>query len=321
MTKADVKYIKQELAKVDKEFTPKLLNVKYFKYPEIEFNTAVHETQIYFTQLIRALNGVGRDVSYQGLVHLSKLKWEDQKPFDIDKTTYRCRFLTLLLTEINDNLGSLCEKLYMYYSPGVGIYEHGYFYLIGIQNTMREFITKFLNGNDWREEMGAVLTYTYLLRCKKKVRAENMVSGTKKVFRELRDGCFKAPFVKPLLDDEMQLSFLFEATVFLCLGNGHCDDVPKRKDYKHKKPGVDDFNYEIAYIGKVLLNKDFRELALGFQIFEDSMPDVYTGIKEYNSNPYLALGCEALEYVGFIVNDVHVCELIDLLLKRKGWSS
>ena len=320
MNSNDVKFIKQELVRVDKEFGPKTINVKYFKYPDIEFQSAIRDAQEYLTNLIRALNGVNRDISYQGLIHLSKLGWEDQKPFDIDTKTYRCRYLTLLLTEIVNNLGTLCEKLYRYYSPGVGIYEHGYFYLMEVQNTLRDFIDRFMNGNHWRTEIEKILMHTYLLRTNKQSKAVNMIDGTKKVLAELRDGCHKAPFVKPLLDTEMQLTYLFQAVEFLCLGNGHCEDIPKRKEYKHKVPGKDDFKYEIAYLGKVLMANDFRKLALAFQIFEDSMPKTHYGIKEVRTNPYLALGCEALEFTGFILNDACCSELIDLLLERKGWS-
>ena len=103
MNSNDVKFIKQELVRVDKEFGPKTVNVKYFKYPDMEFHSAVRDAQEYLTNLIRALNGVNRDISYQGLIHLSKLGWEEQKPFDIDTKTYRCRYLTLLLTEIVNN--------------------------------------------------------------------------------------------------------------------------------------------------------------------------------------------------------------------------
>lgn len=321
MNKDDVKYIKEELIRVDNEYRPKILNVKYFKYPDIEFYNAVHDMQLYFTELVRALNGVTPGTAYQGMIHLSKLGWDDQMDFDIDTKTYRCRFLTLLITEITNNLGTLCEKLYRYYTPGVGIYEHGYFYLVEIQNVVRDFIDRFMNGNDWRFEIEKILEYTYLLRTNKKSKANNMVSGMKKVLKELRDGCYKAPFVKPLLDRETQLTFVFQAVLFLCLGNGHCEDIPKRKDYKNKVPGKDNFNYEIAYLGKVLLNEDFRKLSLGFQIFMDSMPKTYYGIKGVETNPYLEIGCNALDYLSFILNDECCSNLIDLLLERQGWSN
>ena len=47
MNSNDVKFIKQELVRVDKEFGPKTVNVKYFKYPDIEFAFVSGEQDIY----------------------------------------------------------------------------------------------------------------------------------------------------------------------------------------------------------------------------------------------------------------------------------
>lgn len=323
MTTKDFMDLKKRLIELDREYGPKVQDVKYFKYPDVEFSAAVVDTQKYFRELVRALNCVDKDVDMSGIVHLSKLGWMNNMPMDIDSKTYRCRFLTLLITEIADHLGDLCTKMYRYYSPGTGIYEHAYFYMIEVKNNVRNFITKFIDGNDWSNEILTILDYTYFLRGKKKVKTENLINGTRNVIRELREGCYQERFVKPLLDDNMIIDYIFRAAVFMCNNAGECEDVPKKKDYKKKILGVDNYQYEIAYIGKVLVTNpgDFRKMSLGFQIFEDANPKIWNGIKERDSNPWLSMGCAAIEYVGFILNSNCCSEIIDKLLERPGWSN
>lgn len=322
MTNQDFNEILSQVQMVDDSYSLILTDVKYFSNPEFEFQNAIQDMIAYLNSMIRAINGVDEELDVRGIIHMSKLKWKQKQAYDVDSHTYRCRFLTLLLTEVSSNLSTLCERMYRYESPGVGIYEHGYFYLLEIRKILKEFIFKFLQGNAWRQEIIPIVKISYFLRIHKKVRMENMITGTDQLFQELRDGCYQNRIVKPLLDESTQIDYLFRFAILICTQTGRCENVPKVKSYKNKKTGVDSFRYEVAWIGKTILTEpgDYRKTNLLFQIFWDSMPYCKYGFDKLEENPYLQMGCKALEFINFILDDACCSALIDKLLERQGWS-
>lgn len=322
MKKYEFDDIRTQVNRLDEKYGCILTDSKYFSDPEFEFHNAANDMQLYLNSVIRALNGVRLDTDIRGVIHMSKLGWIDHRPYDMDTSIYRCRFLTLLLTELSANIERVCQRMFRYQSPGVGIYEHGYFYLLEIRNTVKEFMDKFLTGNSWREEILKILEISYFLRINKKVRMENLIDGSRTLISELRDGCYHTPFTKPLLDTDMQVDYVLKLAVLICTQTGRCSNVPEMKSYKDKVPGRDSFRYEVAYIGKSIMMEpgDFRKTNLLFQIFWDSMPLTKYGFDGLEENPYLQMGCKALEFVGFILDDGCCSDLIDKLLDREGWS-
>ena len=130
MMDMNVSKISKEVNRLDKKYNAKLNNPDFYKEPESMFFLSCMEFQSYIRDVIKELNGVSSSVKTEHIAMLSKLEWKQNNTYGIDTQMYRSRFLTLFLTEISDHIAELCEKEYRYHSPGVGIYEHAYFYLL-----------------------------------------------------------------------------------------------------------------------------------------------------------------------------------------------
>ena len=325
--KETIESIRKAVNDLDKEMDIDLKNPKYFKDPDLGFQLSCFQYQEYLSKIVVELNQVivpkGMEVTMftKEMIGLSKLEWGKGNVYDIDSIMYRCRFLTLFLTEISSHVLDLCERLYRYQTPGVGIYEHGYFYLLDIQDKIKRFVYLFLRGNDWRNLIVKMLEYTFLLSTKKYGRQDKLITISRQLINEIRDGYYHTWFRKPYLDECVIINDIFKLAVLLCAGTGDVNAVPNFSDFEEKVAGKSDYRYEIAYIGKsILLNiSHYRKGAKMFQIFEDASPDLQYTLKGVNNNPYLACGCRALDYVGFILDDRCVTSLINKILMRPGW--
>lgn len=299
----------------------------FFKEPELHFWKASERFQKQLAAIIQSLNKVDLPSFQDELMHehvfrLSQLEWDQHNVYDVNSELYRRRFLTLLFTVIGENFSRICEREYMYHTPGEGIYEHQYFYLLDMMKKIKKLHSKFLDSNDWRDLILQFLEYTYFITVKKKKKAEKMIDGTNRYVMELRDGCQHGFFTKPLLDPNIAVDDILKLSVLLTTGTPFVNATPAFELFKKKIPGNDTYRYEIGYIGKtaMCMNKDPDRNGVLYRIFKDASPQIEYSISGVAENPYLREGITALEFVRFIVNDKYVSELIDKLLEKKtGW--
>lgn len=326
----DLSKIRKQVNHLDAKYRVKLNDPDFFKEPETNFHLAAFTFQEYLGNVIRELNRVytKTDVKSEGfdreIIRLSKLNWTKPGRYDMDSLIYRSRFLTLFLTEILSNVVTLCEKEYNYHSPGVGIYEHQYFYLTDMMDRVSRFIRLYLDQEECKNLMVKMLEYTIFLKVNRKKKAERLIEGSKNFIRELRDGSQSSFFVPRLLDDSLILDNLFKFTIFSVCGSGKDIATPSFDGFKNKRIGVDDFRYEIAYIGKVIMmsTDGFRDRGILYQIFLDASPYLEYNFPNIRTNEYLRCGAHALDYVKFVLDTKDTDEIIDGILGRKrGWFS
>ena len=328
MDKETIKGIRKTVNQLDQEMDVELKNPKYFKDPDLLFQISCFKYQEYLAKVIAELNQVeipkGMEITVftKEMISLSQLHWTTPGvTYDIDSFTYRCRFLTLFLTEISNHVLDLCEREFHFHSPGIGIYEHGYFYLVDIKDKIQRFVTLFLKGNDWRNLIVKMMEYLILISTKKYSKQEKMITSARQLIKEIRDGYHHTWFRKPYLDECIVINDLFRLTVLLCAGNLDMNAVPRFEDFEEKVAGKSDYRYEIAYLGKsILLNiPQYKKLTKFYQIFEDASPNLQYAFKAVQDNPYLSCGCRALDFIGFVINDQCVTTLINKILMRPGW--
>ena len=326
MEYGDINRIRKAVNRLDEEMVAGYGNPKYYRDPDMAFRLTCYQYQDYLAKVIAELNEVeipkGMEVATftKGMVLTSTLNWGSCAEYDVDSSMYRRRFLTLFLIQISDHVMDLCEREFQYRSPGVGIYEHGYFYLQDMQKKISQFIQAFLTGNAWRELILDMLEYSILLDVKKRRKQEAMIDGAKQLIYDIRKGYEKKLFVKPLLPENLIIQNIFLLVALLCHGTGEINKVPKFQSYEHKKAGKDDYRYQIAFLGKgILTSPDHTKGCIMQDIFEDARPDLRYNFKNLDHDPYLEMGCRGLDFVDFIINDKRVHKLIDKLLWRSGY--
>ena len=205
MEYGDINRIRKAVNRLDEEMVAGYGNPKYYRDPDMAFRLTCYQYQDYLAKVIAELNEVeipkGMEIATftKGMVLTSSLNWGSCAEYDVDSSMYRRRFLTLFLIQISDHVMDLCEREFQYRSPGVGIYEHGYFYLQDMQKKISQFIQAFLTGNAWRELILDMLEYSILLDVKKRRKQEAMIDGAKQLIYDIRKGYEKKLFVKPCL--------------------------------------------------------------------------------------------------------------------------
>lgn len=311
----DLTQLRKNVSKLDKKYGVDLHNPDYYQEPDLSFHLAALEWQDYLYRTVAELNGV-RSNKKADIVRLSELDWTKNDTYDIDSLMYRCRFLTLLLTSIADNAYTLPIRVYNYYRPSVGIYEHAYFYLLEIQDRVTRFTHLFLQGNDWSNLIVRMLEYTFFIKTEKKKRATFLIEESKKLIKELRQGSRHGWFTKPPIKESILVYDVMRLAILICSGTGKEGAVPDYKLFENKILGQSSYKYELAFIGKAILyaHDDYRDSALMYQIFNDASPNLEYQFPDVNKNTYLNIGCRAVEFVKFILNDKYTSEIIDRML-------
>lgn len=327
----DLSKLRKQVNILDEKYRVKLSDPDFFKQPEENFYLAAFTFQEYLGKLICKINHVETSIDPKSegfdrmVIRLSKLRWSSTTQYDLDSLIYKSRFLTLFLTEILSNVVTLCEKEFKYHSPGIGIYEHQYFYLKDMMDKVSRFITLFLNDEPCENLMVKMLEYCYFLRVNRKKKAERLIVGSKQYIRELREGCRSSFLVPRLLDDALILDMIFKFTILTVCSTGEEAALPAFESYKNKKIGVDDFRYEIAYIGKSIICScdDFWDMGLMYQFFKGASPKLEYTFPNIRTNEYLKMGANALDFTKFILNTKDTDEIIDTILDRNcgGWFS
>lgn len=311
---------------LDKEMGIDIEHKKFYTDPDLGFQISCFKYQEYLAKIILELNEVevpkGTDVIVftKDMVRLSKLEWGKGRQYPINSSIYRRRFLTLFLTELSNHILDLCERKYYYESPGVGIYEHAYFYLLKIKDYVRRFVYLFMKPDgEWKNLMVEMIRYSFFINIgnyEKQVRLMENI----KLIQEIRKGYYHKWFTKPYLDESLVINNIFKLTVLLCGGVLLMDTIPDFSSFENKKAGKDVYYNEIAFIGKVILkNKEHpKKFTKMYQIFEDASPIITTNMPK--KDPYIEAGIRGLEFIKFIINDNCVTKLIDkITLKNLGW--
>lgn len=311
----DLTKLLKDVGKLDKKYGVDLHNPDYYQEPDMYFQIAALQWQEYLYKTVAEINCVD-STNKAAIVRLSSLDWRKDETYDVDSLMYRCRFLTLLLTSIADNAMTLPIRVFNYYRQTVGIYEHAYFYLLDIQDRVTRFTTLFLQGDDWKNLIIQMLKYTILITTKKKKRATYLIDEVFRLVTELREGSRHGWFTKPAIQESILVYDVMRLTIMVCSGCGEESAVPDFKLFENKILGQSSYKYELAFIGKAILrtNEEYKEAALLYRIFNDASPDLEYQYPDINQNTYLNIGCRAVEFVKFILNDRYTSEIIDKMM-------
>lgn len=319
MNENDEKRFRKAVERLNREYADTLHGIRCYNDPEKQFVLACFEYRKYLGKIINLLNGITPDKKVKNIVDVSCLEWKKPNAsYSVDSEIFRARFLTLLLTELSSHIAELCDKEYQARRQDNGIYEQAYFYMLDIRERLNRFTTLFMTGNDWRDLILTIAEFTYLIRVDSKKRVGKLINGTNRLVRELRKGASKDG-MGGSVDEAILVQFLFQLAELMCGGYTENPPMPRFKSFSRKTPGVDNYQYEIAYVGKAILYSPEakRKTSLLFQIYKDASPKTTSRFREIGLNMYLQTGVMALSFVNFILNDKNCDDLVRRLLNNK----
>lgn len=319
MKEFDLNEFRKEVTKLDMGYGVTLNDPTVFKNPEEQFILGCVEYKNYLDKVIKLLNGIDPEQKVRNIAEASCLRWKENIEYSVDSIEFRARFLTLFLTEISAHIAELCEKEFQVRKQATGIYEQPFFYLLDIRERINRFVMLFLDGNSWRKLVLTMAEFSYLIRIDSKKRVSKLINGTNHMVQELRKGTERLMAGSMALDESILVQYLMQLSLLMCGGYTENLPLPRFKSFANKTPGVDSYQYEIAYIGKAILfaNEKNQSGALMFQVFKDASPKLVANFREMRLNLYLQIGVTALTFVNFILNDKNVDKLVQKIVKNE----
>lgn len=333
MKDIDINEIVKEVNKCDKKFDVKGKHPDVTKEPEQYYNIALYNFQMYLAGAICTLNGIEIDDyfysgdfgtscgpignTHKAFRNKSQLEWDTHSKFyDTNSAFFKCRFLTIVLTDVMCNLEELTEKRMRQSGTVFMFYENNYMFLTNIIQDVQRFVTLYLRSND-------VIPYNIMLRmnqnlsylkCKNPAKYNSQI---KDIVRELKMGLNGSitQITAPKIPDDIAMTEIFRLSYMLSTNEIKAKRIPTLKHLEYKR-SRDNLKQEIEKLGNSIIDTcKYKKRPLMYKAFNNARPLIYSSFKNVNKNFPLSVGLRALVYTKYMVQDKNIGKFIDKMIK------
>lgn len=330
----DIEKIIKEVTDYDKEFNVHVKHRNPGNEPEGYVQVTCSNFQMYLAGAICTLNGIKTDdyfySSDYGIVcgpigpkfkefkNISKLEWDDRSKFyQINSMEFRYRFLTLILSSIMYRVENIAEKKQKKSGTVFMFYENMYFFLINIIEDTQKMIRIYLRNGSRGSSNILLKVHQSLVYERKGIEPRKLNKKIRECVSELRLGLnheiFSAPSVP--IPEDIAISQTLKLAYMLATNKYNFNNLPKFK----KINGIstnNDLRDLIRKLGDAIISETkYKKRPMMYKAFNDARPLIYSRYTEINHDYPLSVGCRALEYTKFIIQDDGVCKFIDKMTK------
>lgn len=336
--KFDVDELIKAVNSYDKKFGIKLKKKDIWSDPVSYKEIMFAKSDIILAAMICAVNGIkyedyfetddytgfnygtiSKPVSVESPVFtdFSVLDWDSKKTYRTDSLMFRCKFLTLVISQMLARIDKITENEF----DKCYNYKHSKDeYQIILTNNILNHLLLFIRIMIHQENSYAniILKINEYLSCSKnKVNHRDLRNLLNNNIIETRESMKKNPFGERFLPDDMCIYNVLKISYMLATNKNNVKVLPEFK-YIENATVKHDLIKLIEELGNEILcatkGKKFNPL---FRAFVESRPVVKTQFsKEIKNNYELHVGIMALSFTKFVMCDETMNKFIDEMLKK-----
>lgn len=324
-----------EVNNLDKVFDVHLKKHNFFNEPEMIVRFTNSRFQMYLVAVVCTLNGIdvskycyssetyGQASGPIGIQHpeftdLSVLNWsKDSCVLPMKTTAYKCKFLTLLLSDIMYQTDRISKRMFLNSGNLIGRYEHQYFYLKELIHDTQKLISVYLMGNNsenimlkFHQNLAIGQSSTSKKRLNRKIRQckAELKNGLKSSFISIT----KAFEIN--MPEDIAIYTILRLSYMLSTNSSDLRGLPEFK----KIEGADttyDLKGLIESLGASISEyQKYNKRPIIYKAFNDAKPLIKSTYLDINENEYLSIGYRSLEYTKFIMQDKNIVKFINKML-------
>lgn len=318
-----------EVNSFDKDFGIKLKHINPYGEPEMVFKEFAENFKTFLYCVLCEINGISsetyinkdkslKEFKDSEFTDLSILEWDLDDSYDTNSYLFKCRFLTVFLTEYIEKIDLIAIRKYDYLSRfKSGKYENGYFYLKRIADDTRRFISVVLSGNSFSNILLKMNQNCSYMRVKKTDPRE-LNKYIYDIRHELQIGLKESLFKEKEMPEDIAINSILQLAYLLCTGNTDLDELP---NFKHIQGA--DTTYELrglteALGAAILENRKYEKRPILYLAYNKANPKIMSDYDDINEDWFISIGVRALEYTKFFCGDKHITRFINKMLKKKG---
>ena len=323
MSKEFIDDLRREVNSFDKEFGVKLKKINPKAEPEMVFKSFTDSFKIYLYKVLCEINGIEPIIYEDGEVYsfgnkeftdLSLLEWGKDNYYGVNSYIYRCRFLTVFLTEYIEKIDKIALKKYDYLSLfKTGKYENAYFYMKRLTDDTRRFIKVMLSGGPYGNIFLKMNNNCNFIRTKKTDPRE-LNKYIIDIRHELKIGLSHTLLKPAEMPEDIAIYSILQLAYLICTGETSIDELPNFRDVEGA-----DTSYELrglteALGAAILESRKFRKRPILYLAFNRANPSFSSRYQDINENWFISVGVRALEYTKFFCNDKYITKFINKML-------
>lgn len=326
--------------KYDKDFGIKLKHPDIWCCPEQYRQIIEARAELLIAAYICAVNGISvedyfetddsamnygticRPVGVENLEFTdeSYLRWIDTRTYNTDSLIFRCRFVTLVLSEFLGRMDKITEqevkqkkRSFMRHSSD----EQRIMLTKRIVEDCDLFVHLMLDAEESYKNIILVMQ-EHLSYTKRKVEHQKLRTLVNGHVIQLRRGMVKEPFTGRFFSDDVAIFSILKITYMMSTNKTNVNTLPKFK-YIESATVKHNLIKLIEELGsQIIKSTNGKNYAPMFKAFIDSSPSIWTEFyKEAYDNLSVKIGICAIEYTKFILNDKTIDKFIDEM-KKKG---
>ena len=315
----------KEVNTFDKEFGINLKKINPRGEPEIVFKEFVDAYKDFLYRVLCEINGITsdvyltkkntvRDLKHKKFTDLSVLQWDKDDTYSVNSYTFRCRFLTVFLSEYIERIDTIALKKYDFLSMfKTGMYENAYFYFKNIAVDTRRFIKVILSGNPFGNIMLKMNQNCNFIRTKKTDPIE-LNKFIRDIRHELKVGLRESLLKSKEMPDDIAINSILQLAYLLCTGKTTLDELPHFKHIQGANTSYELRGLTEALGEAIIRSRKYSSRPIIYLAFNKANPTIMSRYKDINENWYISVGVRALEYTKFFCNDKYVSRFIDKMI-------
>ncbi len=325
ISKESIATLCKEVNAFDKEFGIKLKKINPYGEPEMVFQNFVDSFQTFLYSVLCEINGITadkyltrkkriREFNNAEFTELSILEWDSDDTYDINSYHFRCRFLTVFLTEYIEKIGNIALKKYDYLSIfKSGKYENGYFYMKKIADDTRRFIKVILSGNSYGNIMLKMNQNCSYIRTKK-VDPKELNKYIREIRHELKIGLKETIFTEKEMPDDIAINSILQLAYLISTGDTSLDALPNFRYIEGATTKYELRGLTEALGSAIIENRKYNKRPIMYLAYNKARPTIMSRYKDINEDWFISAGVRSLEYTKFFCNDKYITRFINKML-------
>ena len=290
----------------------------------VEDNPYKKGRQNFLYEVICEINGIGEDVykdeqkktrilEISEFEQKSLLEWTKKDKYDCTSYLFRCRFLTVFLSEFlkkSDNI--IVNRSSYMYSDQTEKFDATHGDILQIYDDMQYFIKNVLSERSHANIIHKINQY-----CNYKKLSDNPAEVNnciKDLILELKNGLKKSIRNQRELLDADAISKIYRLAFLICTGKNST-----LESTKFQIPQKINITCELRsfteLLGKSIVEScEYVDRPLLYLAYNKASPSIMSKYKDINTNKFISVGARALEYTKFYCNDKYITNFIDKML-------
>lgn len=325
ISKNDIADLCREVNSFDKEFGIRLKHINPSGEPEFVFQEFMESFQEFLYAVLCEINGIPaekyltrknriREFKDAEFTELSILMWDEDDIYNINSYLFKCRFLTVFLSDYIEKIGEIALHKYDYLSIfKSGKYENGYFYLKKIADDTRRFIKVVLSGNSYGNIMLKMNQNCNFIRTKK-VDPRELNKYIRDIRHELKVGLKESLFKAKELPEDIAINLILQLAYLISTGDTSLDELPNFRDIEGANTSYELRGLTEALGSAIIENRKYNKRPILYLAYNKARPEILSRYKDINEDWFISTGVRALEYTKFFCNDKYITKFINKML-------